>query len=219
MDWIEASGKTIEEAVEAAAAQLGVSADQLQTEVVEEGSKGILGLGHTDVKIKAAVAGTSMDVPGIEAGEKGQRVLDLLSGILAAMEFDTKPVLIAEDDEEILIDIRGASEDIGRLIGRQGQTLDALQYILAVSVNRRDMYRTRIILDAEGYRDRHQKQLEQKAREFAEAVKGSGEEAVFEPQSPRDRRIVHMALADNPDIITYSEGEGDDRHVVISPRK
>lgn len=152
-------------------------------------------------------------------GTRGRQALSLIENILNAMRFDATPELVSEDDEEIQINLSGDSNDIGRLIGRHGQTLDALQYILGIAVNRFAPYKIRMLLDAEGYRVRHQQMLEAKAFEIARQVKEMGEEAVLDPQSPRDRRIVHVALADNPDVITYSEGEGDDRHVVISPRK
>jgi len=150
---------------------------------------------------------------------RGQEALKLIGTILDAMRFDAKPELASEDDEEIRINLSGDSNDIGRLIGRHGQTLDALQYILGIAVNRSSSQKIRVLLDAEGYRERHQQMLEAKALEIAKQVKELGEEAVLDPQPPRDRRIIHVALADDPDVITYSEGEGDDRHVVISPRK
>jgi spoIIIJ-associated protein len=214
MSYIETTGKSVEQAVEAAAAELGVSVDEVRYEVLEESSKGLFGLGHGEVRIKASAAESS----GKETGN-GQYILGLLTRILEAMGFDARPVLVAESDDEISINIEGASEDLGRLIGRHGQTIDALQYLMAVAINRVDPRRIRIILDAEGYRDRHQKSLEVKARELADLVKAHGEEAVLDPQNPRDRRIIHMTLADDPGVVTYSEGEGDDRHVVISPRK
>jgi spoIIIJ-associated protein len=123
------------------------------------------------------------------------------------------------DDEEIQITLSGDSNDIGRLIGRHGQTLDALQYIVGIAINRNSQYKIRTLLDAEGYRERHKQTIEAKALEIAKQVKELGEEAVLEPQSARDRRLIHVILADDPDVVTYSEGEGEDRHVVISPSK
>lgn len=221
MTSIETTGKTFEDAVETAAGELGVPVEQVKAEIIEEESAELLDLGHK-VRVRAEVIGVeSADAQTAQApsGKKSDQVISLLGTILRAMQFDTRPVLLAEDGEEITIDIQGASEDISRLIGRQGQALDALQYLLAVAANRHDMRRTRVILDAEGYRDRHQRTLEAKALDYAAEVKSSGEEAVLEPQNSRDRRIVHMALADDPGVMTYSEGMGDDRHVVISPRK
>ncbi len=149
----------------------------------------------------------------------GSQALEFLNQILNTMQFDAHPELVSETDEEVNLTISGESEDIGRLIGRHGQTLDALQYIVSIAINRRADQRCRILLDAEGYRGRHQQALEEKVLQIAEQAKLTGEEAVLEPQSPRDRRIVHMILADDPNIVTYSEGEGDSRRVVISPKK
>jgi len=112
-----------------------------------------------------------------------------------------------------------AGEDVAILIGRHGQTLDALQYLVGIIANRDPHARRRVTLDAEGYRERHRQALEKTALDYARAVKDEGKEAVLEPQSARDRRIIHVALAEHPDVYTYSEGEGDERHVVISPRK
>jgi spoIIIJ-associated protein len=239
--WVEASGKTLEEAKEAAANELGVPVEQIEVEVLEEAPKGLFGLGQAKVRIRAGVPEVEAGVlpeeaesleaepeeqPEAEAEvaeepalSKADRAIAMLKSVFEAMRFIAEPVLVSETDEEVQIDIVGASEDLGRLIGRHGQTLDALQYLLAISVNRGDPDKVRILLDAEGYRERHKQMLEARAREYAAKVKETGDEAVLEPQSARDRRIIHMALADEPDIYTYSEGEGDDRHVVISPKK
>ena len=239
--WVEASGKTLEEAKEAAANELGVPVEQIEVEVLEEAPKGLFGLGQAKVRIRAGVPEVEAGVlpeeaepleaepeeqPEAEAEvaeepglSKADRAIAMLKSVFEAMQFIAEPVLVTESVEEVQIDIVGASEDLGRLIGRHGQTLDALQYLLAISVNRGDPDKVRILLDAEGYRERHKQMLEARAREYAAKVKETGDEAVLEPQSARDRRIIHMALADEPDIYTYSEGEGDDRHVVISPKK
>ncbi len=228
MTWIEASGKTLEDAKETAARELGVPVEEMEVEVLEEESKGFLGIGQNKVRIRAASRFVEsvpddepdpIDDPQMEEETAGEQAAELLGKILRAMDFDAIPKIVSETDEEIRIDITGESEDIGRLIGRHGQTLDALQYLLSIAVNRNQGQRLRILLDAEGYRDRHQQMLESRARELARKVKETGQEAVLEPQSPRDRRIIHVALMDDPDVETYSEGEGDYRHVVISPKK
>jgi spoIIIJ-associated protein len=149
----------------------------------------------------------------------GPVAVSLLETVLKAMEFDAKPELVSETDEEIQIEISGESDDIGRLIGRHGQTLDALQYLVGIAVNKDRYEKMRVLLDAEGYRERHKQTLEARVIDLAEKVKAAGQEAVLEPQSARDRRIVHMVLADDSNISTYSEGEGEYRHIVISPRK
>ena len=258
MKRVEASGRTLEEALHSAAQQLKVSVDAVEYEVVEEGARGFLGLGQTPTVIKAwageaakavaasrklsgsveeaaeeeaeeiAVQVEEAAAPEPEEPQEAQvseedaeafveAVMGTVGEILKPMRVDARPVLKATTDEEVVIDLVGP--DVAILIGRRGQTLDALQYLVGIIASRRVHGRRRIVLDAEQYRERHQAMLEQKAREYAKAVKAEGKEAVLEPQPPRDRRIIHVALADDPDVYTYSEGEGDERHVVISPRK
>jgi len=262
LDKIEASGRTLEEALQLAAQQLGVTTDAVEYEVVEEGTKGFLGLGQTPTVVKAwpreagqpvaepvaepveepaaeeAVeeeaeeAAAAVEQAAVERAEEQpepepaeeeegeglvQTVLQTLGEILQPMGVDAKPVLKSDTAEEVVIDLVGP--DVAILIGRRGQTLDALQYLIGVIASRRVRSRRRIILDAEDYRERHREMLEHKAQDYAKAVKSEGREAVLEPQPARDRRIIHVALADDPDVYTYSEGEGEDRHVVISPRK
>jgi|YelNatPaOPRAMG01_1025707.scaffolds.fasta_scaffold64608_2 spoIIIJ-associated protein len=236
--WIEVSEKSLEQAIELAAGQLGVDADELDYEIVEESSsKGLFGLGQHRIRLRARVKPCCVEsdaseladgdeTMGAETGGaadmEGQSVsgavMSMLDQIMEAAGFDVKPQIVSETSEEVLVSIEGNPEDIGKLIGRRGQTLDALQYLVGIAANKIAGTRTRILIDAGGYRARHQAALEQKAREIAEQVKLTGQEAVFEPQSARDRRIVHLALADDPDVYTYSEGEGDERHVVISPK-
>jgi spoIIIJ-associated protein len=160
-----------------------------------------------------------VDAQAVASGSKGLQVVEVLGSILDAMDFDAKPELVSETAEEIQVDIVGASEDLGRLIGRHGLTLDALQYLVGIAVNHGSYSKTRVLLDAEGYRVKHQQLLEERVLDIAAKVSETSNEAVLEPQNARDRRIVHVVLADNPDVYTYSEGEGDDRHVVISPKK
>lgn len=236
----------MEEALQAAARELGVSTDAVEYEIVEEGTKGFLGLGQVPTTVKAhiregydgpvkpvAPAPKDADVPVVPVEDISDEetvqtpeangdefvtsALKMVSEIVDAMGIDARVVLKSAEPEEIVIDIDGKDGSI--LIGKHGQTLDALQYLVGLILNRDYDNRRRIILDADGYRARYQELLERKAREYADAVKAEGKEAVLEPQSPRDRRIVHMALADDPDVYTYSEGMGDDRHVVISPKK
>lgn len=146
-----------------------------------------------------------------------EHLVTFLSDVLGAMKLEARPEVKSVDSQEITIEIVG--QDLGILIGTQGQTLDALQYIAGIVGNRVDETRRRVILDAEGYRESQRERLRKKALEYAQAAVEAGKEAVLEPQPARDRRIIHLALADHPDVYTYSEGEGDQRHVVISPKK
>lgn len=248
MDKIEVSGRTTDEAVQIAAKELGVSTDAVDYEIVEEGAKRFLGLGQSPTTIMAwvregyvaaaqpavqpaepvaeEIVEEAPEVPSEEpaapaAGEDADKfestLLKMLDDILGAMSVVAKPVVKSISGDEMTVEIQG--EDVAILIGRHGQTLDALQYLLSIAVNRICGTKWRLVLDAEGYRDRYRDLLVRKAVEYAAAVKSEGQEAELEPQSARDRRIIHMALADDPDVYTYSEGEGDNRHVVISPKK
>lgn len=231
MKTVEVSGRTLEEALGAAALELSVSKDNLDYEIIEEGSKGFIGLGQTPTIIKAWVSEHPAEPAQTEAeagpetsqapaegnDEFVQAALDVLATILPAMGLDAKPVLKSADAEYVHIDIVGT--DLAILIGKHGQTLDALQYLLQIAASKKTDKEARIVLDAEGYRERHNKLLEKKALEYAEAVKQQQKEAVLDPQPARDRRIIHMTLVDHPDVYTYSEGFGDERHVVISPKR
>jgi spoIIIJ-associated protein len=230
MRTIETTGKTIEEAQELASAELGVPIDQIEFETVEEGGKGFLGLSRNLARVRATADVEPVEEPAGEPGAEqpvphrtlgdqteAEWVLTMVQQTLAAAKLDANAAVKSESGGDISIEITGP--DVAILIGKHGQTLDALQYLLGVALSRVSDKRTRVTLDAEGYRDRHAELLTAKAQEYARRVKESGEEAVFDPQAPRDRRIVHMALAEDPDVYTYSEGDGNDRHVVISPRK
>ena len=263
MKIIEANGRTVEEAIEMAARELGIGIDDMEYEVVEAGSKGFLGLLGTPSHIKAwakescscsctcaheevapvelpaepvqvsapaaepiiakASATVSCAVSKDESPEPGNEdefvkaLMNVLVDVLKAMNLDAKPELKSSSSEEVEINIAG--EDVAILIGKHGQTLDALQYLIGIAASNVVHSERRVTLDAEGYRERRKQMLERKAREYADAVRAQGREAVLDPQPARDRRIIHMTLADDPYVYTYSEGERDDRHVVISPKK
>lgn len=119
------------------------------------------------------------------------------------------------DTEEVRLGIEG--DNLGLLIGRHGETIDALQLVVAIGANKPFQDGARVILDAENYRARHKKMLEDMAADYAEEVKERGKEAVIPNLKAYERRIVHLALVDDPDVETYSEGEGTDRCLVISP--
>jgi len=152
---------------------------------------------------------TTRNSPGEEARAIVQAILDSMGAAISSE-------VVEESDEQIVVDMRG--EDAGIVIGRQGETLAALQLVASVIFHRRTGLGTRVILDAEGYRERRTAGLKEQALRGAASVKSTGREAVLESLRPFERRIVHLALADDPDVFTYSEGEGDDRALVISPR-
>lgn len=142
-----------------------------------------------------------------------------LCEVIRLGNLDAEARLVSIDDDVINLETTGA--DSGLLIGRKGQTLDALQYLLLVMVSQGDgpVSRFRLLLDADGYRKRRTEALEDLALSLAAQVRETGEEAVLEPLNPLERRIVHTALQNDEAVETYSEGEGADRHIVITPRK
>ncbi len=235
MDWIEGEGKTMAEAEEDALAKLGVSADQAEFEVVEKsgGLSGILGRAHFRVRarvaeeaasdvadeasetavIEEAMPEAAGELPHGDVAEAGREVLQRMVTLMGV----EGTVRIGEcTDEEVALDVEG--EDLGILIGRHGATLDAIQLVVAIAANRHVEDGARVIVDAEGYRERHREMIEARALQHAEEAKTTGREVVIPDLKGYERRYMHVVLKDNPDVETYSEGDGDDRVLVISPR-
>ena len=157
------------------------------------------------------------DTPTVQDG--AAQALEHVQGIIAAAGLNAVAEITRVEGDAVNIDISG--EDSGYFVGRKGQVLDSLQYLLLVMVthNKPSSNRLRIHLDADGYRQRREESLKELARSLADQVKSTGEEAVLEPLNALERRIVHTELADDPDVETYSEGEDSNRHIVITPRK
>lgn len=143
--------------------------------------------------------------------------LELLQRILDGIDVGTKASVESASDGQVVLNVSADNPAI--LIGKHGQTVNAIQYLVGVMTNKRIHAKVRVIVDVEGYRGRREKALTEQAHYLARKVKESGEEAVLEALQPNERRIIHLALADDPDIHTYSEGEEPARHVVISPKK
>ena len=207
---IEQAGRNVEEAVQAALKALGVTREQADIEVLAEETRGLLGiLGHTEAKVRVTVK------PGV-----ADEAVEVLSRILHHMGIDATPEITADDADAVQINIRGGS-DLGLLIGKRGQTLAALQLITAMIANRQQPaeLRKKVILDAEGYRERRERALTSMAQSAAERAKRTGREVRLEALTPRERRIVHMALADDPGVSTRSEGEDPERIVIVTPRR
>ena len=159
-------------------------------------------------------------LPSGQLSELARRAADVLSRILDLMTFDATPKVVADDEEGVCIDIE-SSEDLGLLIGKHGQTLSALQLIVAMMANR-DLppeERRRVILDAEGYRARRDRTLESMARSAAQRAKRTGRPVTIGSLNARERRIIHVTLADDPSVTTRSEGEDPDRTVIITARR
>jgi spoIIIJ-associated protein len=203
---VEKAGKTVDEAVDLALKELDASIDDVSVEILEEPSKGILGL----IMVKQARVRITVKE------ELPSRAVSLLKEIFRTMDLDVK-INAEENEKTIMIDLEGP--DLGLLIGRRGETLDALQYLVNLSVNKNQEIRKKIIIDIEGYRDRREKTLQKLAEKLAEKARQRGRNVVLEPMSAQERRIIHTALQGRDDIYTFSEGEDPYRKIIISPKK
>jgi spoIIIJ-associated protein len=207
MTSVEQTGKTIEEAVALALSELGVSIDRINYEVLEAPSRGFLGIIGTRL---AKVRVTVNPPDPIQVAE------DFLEKIFCLMKLQIQIEKIATLDSTIF-NIRG--NDLGILIGKHGQTLDALQYLTNLAANRDAESKVRIVLDVEDYRQRRTDTLTRLATRMADNVKRRGEKVVLEPMSSNERKIIHMALQNDQRIVTYSEGEEPYRKIVIALKR
>lgn len=203
---VEKTGKTVDDAILAALIELNVDRDDVEIEVLEEGSRGFLGLvGSKQARVRVTVKESRVD----KAKQFVQHLIDLF-GVQASVD-------VEKQGEYVTLQITG--KQLGVLIGRRGETLDALQYLTNLVANRDKSdksERVRIILDAEGYRKRRENTLRNLAYRLAEKVKREKRRAVLEPMSPLERRIIHTALQGDELIETYSEGEEPFRRVVVA---
>jgi len=203
MKSIEISARTVDEAVKLAAQELDVSLEKIEIEVLEEPAKGFLGiLGSRQARIRARVKEDKQD--------KAKRFLE---EVTAHMGIKTT-VQIEESDDYVRMTLSGGN--LGSIIGRRGETLDALQYLANLVANKEGGERKKIILDAEGYRKRREDTLRTLAKRLADKVKRSGQPVVLEPMNPQERRVIHTALQNDTRVQTLSEGEEPYRKVVIS---
>jgi len=209
MEFQEFEGKSTEEAIENACAHFQVSPEQLEIEIVSVGSPGIFGLGGRKAKIRAALREESEELLLTSAKE-------ILETLLERMQEKASVGVLQEDDR---ISLRIETDDAGLLIGKQGQTLDALQYLVTKMLAKKSRRKVRIAIDVEAYRARHNEALAHLAQKYGEKVKKSGRPIILSPMNPYDRRIVHMALQGDKELKTMSRGEGLYKKVVISPAK
>lgn len=207
MNVVEKSAKSIDEAVEQALAQLGLKLEQVTVEVLEQPAKALFGfIGGRPAKVRV----TTRQVDPVEVADA------FLKQIFTTMKITVSVEKITTEDH-VLFNLRG--DDLGVLIGKHGQTLDALQYLVNLAANRDAEERVRIVLDVEDYRKRRADTLTQLALRLADKVKRRGEKVILEPMSSHERKIIHMALQNDHRIATYSEGEDPFRKVVIALKK
>lgn len=200
------TGKTVDAALAAALGELGKTADQVEYEVLEEGKKGLFGIGASDAKIRVWLKET----PAL-------RAVEMLEKLIENMHLNAEVQVLSETDEEVLLNIEG--DNLGVLIGRRGDVLDSVQYLATLSANLGRPGYYRVSVDAQGYRAKRADVIRGIARRMADKVKKYHRAFQLDPMSAYERRIVHSECQNIEGVTTHSIGEGVDRRVVISPEK
>ncbi|MBQ9886862.1 MAG: protein jag [Lachnospiraceae bacterium] len=203
MEYIQITGKNVDEAVTNALIKLGITSDKLEYEVVEKGSSGFLGIGSKPAVIKARKIATIED-----------KAADFLNDVLTSINMDVN-IDTKFDEEKQSLDIDMSGNDMGILIGKRGQTLDALQYLTSLVVNKDCEEYVKVKLDTENYRERRRVALESLAKNIAAKVKRTRRSVSLEPMNPYERRVIHSTLQNDRYVFTKSEGEEPYRHVVV----
>lgn len=243
MDYIEVSGKTVDDALTNALVKLETTSDQVDVEVIEKGSTGILGLFNKPavirVRRKQEPVQTEEDIvaevfhkeetvtsPTEETPEKEKevpimsheeiekKIKDFLKDMFTAMDMQVS-VVVSFDEKNECVNVELTGDNMGVLIGKRGQTLDSIQYLTSLVVNKGKEKYVRIKMDTEDYRNRRKETLESLAKNIAYKVKRSRRSVSLEPMNPYERRIIHSALQNDKYVSTRSEGEEPFRHVVI----
>ena len=204
MEFIEISAKNVDDAITQATVQLGITSDQLEYEVLDKGSTGFLGIGSKNAVIKARKK-FSID----------ENVVEFLSSIFDAMKMEVE-ILVAVNEEEHIIEVELKGDDMGILIGKRGQTLDSLQYLTNLAINKHSDEYYKVKIDTEDYRKRRKETLENLAKNIAYKVKRTKRPVSLEPMNPFERRIIHSALQNDRYVTTHSEGDEPYRHIVVT---
>lgn len=220
MEEIQRSAPSVEEAVDAALAELGASEQEVEVRIVQEPRAGFLGVGSQDAVVLVRLKPRREEIPEEELEEQGEAAADFVEGMLSQMGI-TAEVEVGVEDGAMYVEILGSGpddEDMGLLIGRRGLTLEALQELTRGAVGRRLGVRCRVIVDVEGYRKRQRSRLAARAGEIAERVARTGREEELERMNPYERKVVHDAVAQVRGVESLSRGEGSERRVVIRPK-
>lgn len=203
---IRTKGKTVEEAVLAGAQILGVERANVEYRIINEGKSGVLGV----------FGGEEAEVEVREKMPKAELAKEMLQEVLNRMGAMAISEIQEETEGDIILNIKG--EDLGRIIGKDGETLKALQNIVTAMMSHEFAEKVRVYLDAGGYRERHNKALERLALECVKDVEETGGEKVLPPMSAADRRVIHVFLKENDKVKTFSRGEGAERRLIIAPK-
>ena len=207
MEFVEFSAKTVDDAITDACQKFTVSSDKLEYEVVEEGSSGFLGIGSKPAIIKARVKSSVTDI-----------AKDFLKDVFEAMDM-VVVVNVKYNESDRVMDIDLSGDDMGVLIGKRGQTLDSLQYLVSLVVNKDLEDYIRVKVDTENYRQRRKDTLENLAKNISYKVKRTKRAVSLEPMNPYERRIIHSALQNDKYVTTHIEGDEPFRHVVVTIKK
>lgn len=207
MEYIEVSAKTVNDAITEACQRLGVTSDKLDYKVVEEGSSGFLGIGSKPAVIKAAKKFSMED-----------NARSFLKDVFSAMDLNVV-ITMKYDEIDNSMDIDLSGDEMGVLIGKRGQTLDSLQYLVSLVVNKDSENYIRVKVDTENYRQRRRETLENLAKNISYKVKRTKRPVSLEPMNPYERRIIHSALQNDKYVSTHSEGDEPFRRVVVTLKK
>ncbi len=207
MEYKEFKGKTVDEAITAASLELGVASTELDYEVVEKGTSGFLGIGSKPAVIKAKKKESFID-----------DIYEYLNNLFRVMDIEAE-VKLDYDEENSNMNIDVSGPNMGILIGKRGQTLDSLQYLISLYVNKKSESYIRVKLDTENYRSRRKDTLENLAKNIAFKVKRTRRQFTLEPMNPYERRIIHSALQNDRYVATRSEGDEPYRKVVVYLKK
>lgn len=209
MDIIRQDGKTVDEAISLALEKLEISKDEAEIEIIDEGTKGFLGL----IGSKKALVEVSIKIDPAQIGK------EFLEEVLQKIPMDGKVEVIEEQTNQTQVKYNINSSDLGILIGYRGETLDSLQYLTSLAVNKVTDHYYRVIIDAEGYRERRKQTLERLALKLARKALSKGRKVMLEPMPPHERRIIHITLKGDERIETFSDGKEPYRRIMIIPNK
>ena len=214
---LEVEGKTVEEAIKTGLEKLGVSKDKVKIKILNEGTSGLFGLmGSKPARVLLVAEG--VELRGVADYELARiKVKKTVTDLLKLMNFNLEKVDTSIVDGAVLCNIK--SSDGSLIIGKNGQTLEGLEHVVNLIVNRESVTRVKVNLDTEDYRLHQEKRLESLAAKAAEQVRTTGKIYRFDPMSAKDRRIIHLALKDAEGVETFSEGEGAFRKVAVKPKK
>ncbi len=249
LQYIETTGKNEEEAINAALRKLGLDRDEVSVEVLERAKSGFLGIGGSPAKVKVSYEVPDAPAPKAEepkaepvkveapaapvsqpktepdtqaaestpAGDRTEAIATFLTGLMAHMGVSASPRITMGEDGSYKVTLEG--ENLGALIGRRGETLDAIQQLTSYSVNRGQSKRVRVHVDAEGYRAKREESLERLARKVAGKVVKYRRNVTLEPMNAYERHVIHTALQDYPDVTTYSTGTEPNRRTIVAYSK